>query len=183
MSYSYIQSVFPEFDTNSSVYDSKLYNSITLNENKSYKLEANDEDIKTYKTVTFDDKIERNDKVEKFESNVMSKSNEESKNNLKYYNIPVEQNTFNKNKNDYNEREYIKRNRNNILTKENFENNNTDNIHNINHVLNCPECKSIIMKQLNIESDRIRNEEMMELVSYMIFAILILIIFDTLQKK
>ena len=36
----------------------------------------------------------------------------------------------------------------------------------IKHILECPKCKSIAIKQLGIESDRFKNEEMMEVVDY-----------------
>jgi hypothetical protein len=50
------------------------------------------------------------------------------------------------------------------------------------HILECSKCKNIIMKQFGIESDKIRNEEIMELISYFIFALFILLLIDSLKK-
>jgi hypothetical protein len=52
----------------------------------------------------------------------------------------------------------------------------------INHVMSCGKCMSILRKQLQIESDRVRNEEVMELVSYIIFGLFILLMIDNLKK-
>lgn len=51
------------------------------------------------------------------------------------------------------------------------------------HVLGCQRCRSIIMKQLNMDNDRIRNEEIMELVTYIVFGIFILLLIDILKNK
>lgn len=51
------------------------------------------------------------------------------------------------------------------------------------HVLGCHRCKSIIMKQWNIDNERIRNEEIMELVTYIVFGIFILLLIDILKNK
>jgi hypothetical protein len=53
----------------------------------------------------------------------------------------------------------------------------------IRHVLGCHKCRSIITKQWNIDNDRIRNEEIMELVTYIIFGIFILLLIDILKSK
>jgi hypothetical protein len=48
------------------------------------------------------------------------------------------------------------------------------------HVLECPGCKESLFKQLNIDVDKKRNEEFMEVISYMIFGLLILLLLDRL---
>lgn len=53
---------------------------------------------------------------------------------------------------------------------------------NLNHVMNCNKCRTIIIKQLNINNDRLRNEELMELFSYIIFSIFILLLIDFIKK-
>lgn len=53
---------------------------------------------------------------------------------------------------------------------------------NLNHIMKCGRCKNIIIKQLNINNDRIRNEELLELVSYIIFSIFILLLVDFIKK-
>jgi hypothetical protein len=50
------------------------------------------------------------------------------------------------------------------------------------HILECSKCKNLIMKQFGIENDKIRNEEIMELISYFIFALFILLLIDSLKK-
>jgi len=51
------------------------------------------------------------------------------------------------------------------------------------HVLDCNKCKGMILKQFNIENDRIRNEEILELISYIMFGILILLIIDYIKRS
>jgi hypothetical protein len=53
----------------------------------------------------------------------------------------------------------------------------------IKHILNCKQCKMLTIKQLSIESDKYRNEEMMELASYVIFGMFILLLIDSLKKN
>jgi hypothetical protein len=52
----------------------------------------------------------------------------------------------------------------------------------VKHVLECEKCKTIMLKQLNIETDRRRNEDIMEIISYIIFSIFILMLIDQLAK-
>lgn len=51
------------------------------------------------------------------------------------------------------------------------------------HVLNCGGCKATMMKQFNIDADKARNEEFMELVSYIVFGIFILLLLDNVSKN
>lgn len=50
------------------------------------------------------------------------------------------------------------------------------------HINHCEDCRMVMMKQFNVESDRIRNEELMELISYIMFGVFILLLFDQLKK-
>lgn len=52
----------------------------------------------------------------------------------------------------------------------------------INHVIGCTKCTQTLLKQFNIESERLRNEEFMELFSYMIFGVFMLLLMDRLRK-
>jgi hypothetical protein len=52
----------------------------------------------------------------------------------------------------------------------------------IKHILECSKCKNIAIKQLGIENDKIRNEEIMEVISYFIFALFILLLIDSFKK-
>lgn len=53
---------------------------------------------------------------------------------------------------------------------------------NLSHVMNCSKCRTIIIKQLNIHNDRLRNEELLELFSYIVFSIFILMLVDFIKK-
>lgn len=157
MSYSYVKTVFPQFQS-SNVHNTNLYN---LNKSQtnfnSSVLPFNDIDntpdsIKLGQFPNeFNPKITQ---VEKFQ------------NNLKYYNTPVavEQtgNIFSATKESFDEQPSV--------TVD-------DEVH-IKHVLECENCKKIILKQLGIESNRIFNDEVMELISYVIFAYFILMLLD-----
>lgn len=46
------------------------------------------------------------------------------------------------------------------------------------HILSCASCKQVLIKQFNIDNDRIKNEEIMELISFIMFGIFILILLD-----
>ena len=52
----------------------------------------------------------------------------------------------------------------------------------IKHILECSKCKNIVTKQFGIENDKIRNEEILEMISYFIFALFILLLVDSLKK-
>ena len=53
----------------------------------------------------------------------------------------------------------------------------------VKHVLSCKSCKEIVMTQLQLENDRLYKEEMMELISYIILAIFIVLLLESLNKK
>ena len=53
----------------------------------------------------------------------------------------------------------------------------------IKHVMECNKCRNMFVKQWNLDSDRIRNEEIMEIVTYVIFGIVLLLLFDTIKNK
>jgi len=81
--------------------------------------------------------------------------------NQRYYNIPLP-----------------------MENKERFENNDVKaHVEYTKHVLECSSCRELLMKQFNIETERIRNEELMELVSYLIFGLFILLLIDSYVKK
>lgn len=50
------------------------------------------------------------------------------------------------------------------------------------HILECTECKEILLKQFNIETERIRNEQILELIVFLIFGLFILLLLDGLKK-
>jgi hypothetical protein len=53
----------------------------------------------------------------------------------------------------------------------------------LQHILNCTKCKESFSKQLGIETDKSQTEEMMELMSYIIFGVFILLLIDSLKRK
>jgi hypothetical protein len=92
--------------------------------------------------------------------------------NLKFYNTPVpvpvpvptNETILNKENDTYVER----------LEGEN-ENEHTKYV---NHVLECSICKEIVLKQLNIESNRLFKEEILEILSYILFGFFILMLLE-----
>lgn len=160
MSYSYVKTVFPNFEY-SNVYDTKMY------DRKMYDGVSKDNsnsNIKVFNPVDMD--VSRS--YVNLNVNEETKSNIETfKDNQQYYNlalpvnnIPISNNMINKEKFDGNkDMEYTK------------------------HVLECASCKELLMKQFNIETERIRNEEMMELISYLIFGLFMLLLIDMYSKK
>lgn len=53
----------------------------------------------------------------------------------------------------------------------------------IQYILNCKECKQKIIKQLGIERENNHNEDLMELASYIIFGVFILLVLDSFKRK
>ena len=75
---------------------------------------------------------------------------------------------------------------NNIIKKEKFDSETKSQGHHTEytkHILECGPCKELLMKQFGLENERIRNEEIMELISYLIFGLFILLLLDTYAKK
>jgi hypothetical protein len=161
MSYSYVKTVFPNFEF-SNVYNDKLYTSVNSVNTKPLNVSGleelsnqNDARIETYKQI---------------EPNQESSQEILPKNNLTYYNQPI----LNQNIPNY------------PSPQETFESNikvKTDSHDEyLNHINSCPSCKEALLKQLGVETDRLRNDEIMELLSYIIFGIFILVLLDSLKK-
>lgn len=51
------------------------------------------------------------------------------------------------------------------------------------HVMECFECKRALIKQFSLEEGKSKNQEVMELVSYVLFGIFVLMLIESLQKK
>jgi len=202
MSYSYIKSVFPNFKDSNKVYDETLYNNInTLYTDTSLglpepeNLERSNPNY-TNKKLEEEVVVNSNSKIEAM-SNVFNEYanatlyKPESQNNLSYYNLPIKAI----------QKENVKM-QNVIITNgiEKFEEekpkvqqvskNESDAVRcvdgdcdqYIKHILECSKCKTIAIKQLGIDNDRFRNEEMMELASYIIFGLFILLLIDSLKS-
>lgn len=162
MSYSYVKTVFPDFKY-VNVYDTKVYENLSVS-NFDKKLFEPAEPVNDFSFIStpenVKDKVNNRDppKIETFQ------------NNQNYYNIPLPTNNIAIN--------------NNKIHKESFEQDSIKNDHleYTKHILECAKCKELLLKQFNIESDRIRNEEIMELISFMIFGLFILLLIDSYKK-
>jgi hypothetical protein len=201
MSYSYIKSVFPNFENSNKVYDESLYSDIdekpvspknviggTLNSSneefvrrqgnvmvnltdfsKTLSQKNNDIDLPQEKLIESYRNIEGMANGEYAEIKPLNPS--DTRNNLKYYNKPLS--TFT---------EAGLTVRQQSKEKDIFENFTDDkgcNDSYVKHVIECNRCKTIAMKTFGIETDRIRNEEIMELISYILFGLFILMLIDS----
>lgn len=163
MSYSYVKTVFPDFKY-SNVYDTKLYENLNVSQRDTKLFEPADLDInKSYSNIEILELPKElpieNSKIETFQDN------------QKFFtpplpnNIPID---------------------NNIIKKERFDGETKSQGHHTEyttHILECSPCKELLMKQFGLENERIRNEEIMELISYLIFGLFILLLIDTYSKK
>jgi hypothetical protein len=214
MSYSYIKSVFPNFESSNKVYDETLYNNITslytdsslglpkpenLDKAKvNYNQPARDDIF-----VIPDEKILANRKIEAmtntYDYSEVPLKRAEHQDNLKFYELPlksinVPNNTLaNEQVSQQPQQVQQVQQIQQVQQKsiEGFEG--SVDVKNrcldmecdqyMKHILECSKCKAIAMKQLGIESDRFRNEEMMEVASYIIFGLFILLLIDSLKGK
>jgi hypothetical protein len=192
MSYSYLTSVFPEFqssDTFGTIFQTsiptekeQIKKSTGFDDNEMTKfaknlLTENGENVyilpqtsilEEYSEVNFNKDIK--DKVNDIKSN---------KNNLQFYNLPYVKQIEYKEYKDSKESPVKK-----IKSIEGYTDSNDDKCDEyMKHVLECSLCKSAITKQLQLDNDRIRNEEIMELISYIAFGIFVLLLIDNIKKK
>jgi hypothetical protein len=161
MSYSYVKTVFPDFKY-SNVYDTKLYDNLNVSKNDNRLFEPIETDVsKNYANITLAQEVSTLNKepvIETFQDN------------QRFYNPPLPASNIPLN--------------NNRINRERFdEEPSQKHLEYTKHVLECPSCKEILMKQFNLENERIRNEEIMELISYLIFGLFILLLIDTYAKK
>lgn len=183
MSYSYIKSVFPNFESISSkVYDKNIYNSLnTLYTDKSSDVpHAANNDIVSANDIV----LPQETLLEKYKDITSSplslEVSDKNKDNLRFYNLPAHKEYINK--------ETINKEKVNIQNKqhiEKFEGVIKDEECDIymKHILECNKCKGIVTKQLGIDNDKIKNEEIMEVVSYVIFGLFMLLLIDSLKKN
>ena len=201
MSYSYIKSVFPNFENSNKVYDESLYSGIdekpvspknvigsTLNSSneefvrrqgnvmvnltdfsKTLSQKNNDIDLPQEKLIESYRNIEGMTNGEYAEIKPLNPS--DTRNNLKYYNKPLS--TFT------NDTSVVRQKSKEKDIFENFTDDKSCNDSYVKHVIECNRCKAIAMKTFGIETDRIRNEEIMELISYILFGLFILMLIDS----
>lgn len=210
MSYSYITSVFPKFEY-SNVYDANLYNNISglnkkpesdikfsgLNEARQYQ-EINKKYTENFAKPA---QLSHLEMYKNIENNQEVKEGSEflSQNNQTYYNKPSPINLSNNDNNNINKQATLinktelqnKFSSNFIPTtykeldlhKESFSQSEQSSHETYTkHILECNQCKEILLKQFNIETDRIRNQEILELITFLIFGLFILLLLDGLKK-
>jgi hypothetical protein len=127
-----------------------------------------------------------------------------SQNNKTYYNKPLPANLINSNNSNTLNSDNILINKTELqnkfssnlsnsipttykeldLHKESFSQSSDQNSHETytKHILECEQCKEVLLKQFNIETDRIRNQEILELITFLIFGLFILLLLDGLKK-
>jgi len=185
MSYSYIKSVFPNFENSNKVYDETLYTNI----NSSLYNEASESP--QVKPLEYNNKKKEQEEIFNLPSNKLLENltnidqdnsgqfQSQMKNNLSYYNLPLKSQMQTPLSQTPLARSSLVQNESKIEIPDT----NCDDcdVH-VKHILDCKQCKMLAVKQLGIESDKYRNEEMMELASYVIFGMFILLLIDSLKK-
>lgn len=174
MSYSYLKNVFPKFEDSTKVYNSSLYTQIDncessipvpesiVNENQyPIKIQEQQNDIVLPQTKLLES---FNAETELAPINILN--NKKSSDNLKFYNSP-----------------YVPIYNKNLVEKFEDTNSKLDCDLYIKHINDCNKCKSIVLKQFGIETDRIKNEEIMEIISYIIFGLFVLLLIDSLKTS
>lgn len=188
MSYAYIKNVYPDFQA-SKVYDNKVYNGLdSINQNVPQAMMNNstpvpfetDEEARFARNLLAKTDINQMSlpqfNIIETMQNTPTKSNETVKDNLRYYNIPLA-NTLQPPTDSGTRKGDV----------ETFEEPRSeckiDCDSHVMHVINCTRCKSVISRQFNLDNDRVRNEEFMELFSYVIFGVFILLLVDSLKNN
>jgi hypothetical protein len=193
MSYSYIKSVFPNFENSNKVYDESLYSG-TFNSSKEESVRKlpiggndmvnltdfsktlsqknNDIDLPQEKLIESYRNIEGMTNGEYAEIKPLNPS--DARNNLKYYNKPLSTFTDDTSvvRQKSKEKDIFEK-----FTDDKEVQMNCDSY--VKHVIECNRCKAMAMKTFGIETDRIRNEEIMELISYILFGLFILMLIDS----
>lgn len=196
MSYSYIKSVFPNFENSNKVYDEALYNNInTLYTDASLGL-PKPENLERSQPNYKPPMVELEQVVVKPESKIEGMSNvfneyantslykPENQDNLSYYNLPMKPIAKQNTKTHIESKgiEKFEEEKPKVQVSETVRCIDADCDQYIKHVLECSKCKAIAIKQLGVDNDRFRNEEMMELASYIIFGLFILLLIDSLKS-
>ena len=163
MSYSYIKSVFPNFENSNKVYDETLYTNI----NSSLYNEVNVQQVKPLEYNKENNK--ENNRGESFilpsDKLLENLTNVDQDNTV----------TF---QSQYSEQQTPTISQTRFVESQEF-----DCDTHVKHILDCKQCRMLAIKHLSIESDKYRNEEMMELASYVIFGMFILLLIDSLKKN
>jgi hypothetical protein len=176
MAYSYIKSVFPKFES-SKVYDERIYNSLsslTSPNLSSFKPQPINEQLDIF-TKNLVQPITQSTYKKSSDINAKKSEDKQNMDNLHFYNKPLPSLIINE------------KNTENIQNTENFNNEQTvekmDCTTYTDHVLSCSKCSNMLSKQLGIINDKAKLEEIMELGSYIIFGIFILLLLESIKKK
>lgn len=175
-----MKTVFPDFKY-SNVYDTKLYDNLNISQRSNtfeptesqnyYEFKSNNN--QSTKSLQNVQNLKNQQDVQDVQDvqNVQNKTLQNFVNletfqdNQKMYHPPIPMNNI-----------PVK---NNII-KEMFDNN--DHSQYTTHVLDCSICKELLMKQFGLENQRILNTEIMELISYIIFGLFVILLIDTYAK-
>lgn len=174
MSYAYIKNVYPDFQANK-VYDDKIYNSLNsgTGQDSTPSIKSNipvpfDEEARFARNLLAKSEIQlpQFNLLETLQNTTPDTTHKPIKDNLRYYNIPIPKvvETFEEPRQQQQQECQV------------------DCESHIQHVLNCTRCKGIISKQLNLDNDRVKNEEFMELFSYIIFGVFILLLIESMKN-
>lgn len=169
MSYSFIKTVFPQYQS------SMNYNALPHDGSQFDDSKAATQDNSKAATQDNSNKVPLpletsvgapliNTPILETYTDTKTQKHVEHKDNLRYYNLPRILESFD-GKNEISD-----------------ENSNSCDVH-TKHILSCASCKRLLMKQFNIENDRLKTEEMMEMFSYMMFGLFILLLIDNIQKR
>ncbi len=184
MSYSYIKSVFPNFET-SKVYGEDLYNNIKTNDvNKTN--ETTIQEPKSFLEDKYNGETLKSVSAPLTDSTNKLINEPAQKDNLKFYNIPyIPIQNIPQTTQPLQHSIDLENQNNKEKLIEKFESYDDKLEHNkyILHVMDCKRCREALMKQLNIMDDKIKMEGYMELASYVIFGIFILLLIDTVNKR
>lgn len=210
MSYSYIKSVFPKFENSNKVYDESLYVSdvkdSTQQSDTDQKPEETKSFLETYKNVLVDDyakfAMDHPDSQNNLTYKTLPLNIQESQTaqtvqtaqtgQASYNTIPfrMEQHPFRTpSQKVVSYTQMSEPTKATVIPIEQFENESSGRCEAMNcdlyirHISECGRCKAVLLKQFGIESDRIRNEEILELISYVIFGLFILLLLDYIKRN
>ena len=185
MSYSYVKTVFPEYKY-SNVYNESLYANLNgggFDVQPIQPIEGVKENIKKPIAQSFENNY-ASLKSNEFKTHLENFGNQQlNKDNLHFYNSPILNSNIPSYPNvDY---QYDNSQNNKISGVEKFESQVTDMSNHeetLKHLTSCTSCKEVVLKHFNIESDRMRNEQIMELISYMLLGLFILLLLESVKK-
>ena len=170
MSYSYVKTVFPGYEF-SNLYNDQVYN-IKPNNEPLNVIGITNENIDNYTPIKNNTQVYNKPIINQHIPNY----NNISKN---HFAVPDQDPQPLQSVTPHN---YISYNEEFGNESGSIKNNTVSHLEYIKHINNCPSCRQELLKLFNIETERIRNEEIMELISYIIFGIMLYILLESLKK-